>query len=267
MKWWPFPEQGLVLSLFPGIDLLGRGFEDNGYCVVRGPDLIWGGDVRGFHAPRYVFVGVIGGPPCQDFSRIRRGRPSGNGLKMFAEFGRVVAETRCDWFLMENVPGCPDFAVSGYQVQRINLDAHEFGGRQRRERRFFFGRRDGAGLCLPRTVTQSGPSHRTCLASEGRRAGRRSWADFCELMGLPRSFRLDGMSRTQQYRLVGNGVPVFVARALAAAIKARAFTANVRTCVCECGRPVTGLQRHATAACRKRMERRRRVLGAVTRPA
>lgn len=30
----------LVLSLFPGIGLLDRGFEDLGFCVVRGPDLI-----------------------------------------------------------------------------------------------------------------------------------------------------------------------------------------------------------------------------------
>jgi len=28
----------LVLSIFPGIDILGKGFEEEGYCVVRGPD-------------------------------------------------------------------------------------------------------------------------------------------------------------------------------------------------------------------------------------
>lgn len=40
--------QQLVLSLFPGIDLLGRGFEAEGFYVVRGPDLIYGGDIRAF---------------------------------------------------------------------------------------------------------------------------------------------------------------------------------------------------------------------------
>jgi hypothetical protein len=34
---------GLLLSLFPGIDLLGRGFELEGFNVVRGPDPIFGG--------------------------------------------------------------------------------------------------------------------------------------------------------------------------------------------------------------------------------
>ena len=57
----------LVLSLFPGIGLLDRAFEDEGYCVVRGPDLIWGGDVHGFHPPMDTFDGIIGGPPCQCF--------------------------------------------------------------------------------------------------------------------------------------------------------------------------------------------------------
>jgi len=62
---------GLVLSVFPGIDLLSRAFEEQGYCVVRGPDLLWGGDVRTFHPPPGVFEGVIGGPPCQAFSVLR----------------------------------------------------------------------------------------------------------------------------------------------------------------------------------------------------
>lgn len=33
----------LVLSLFPGVGLLDMAFEEEGFCVVRGPDLLWGG--------------------------------------------------------------------------------------------------------------------------------------------------------------------------------------------------------------------------------
>lgn len=36
----------LVLSLFPGIGLLDLAFEEQGYCVVRGPDLLWGGNIE-----------------------------------------------------------------------------------------------------------------------------------------------------------------------------------------------------------------------------
>src|SRR6185436_8832391 len=52
---------GLVLSLFPGIGLLDMAFEEEGFCIVRGPDLLWGGDIRKFHPPAGRFDGVIGG--------------------------------------------------------------------------------------------------------------------------------------------------------------------------------------------------------------
>ena len=48
-----------ILSLFPGIDLLGRGFELEGFCVAPGPDLLWGGDIRSFHPPAGRFDGAI----------------------------------------------------------------------------------------------------------------------------------------------------------------------------------------------------------------
>ena len=43
-----------VLSLFPGVGLLDRGFEDAGFCVLRGPDKIWGGDIRKFFPSAYA---------------------------------------------------------------------------------------------------------------------------------------------------------------------------------------------------------------------
>ncbi|KKL97808.1 hypothetical protein LCGC14_1830760, partial [marine sediment metagenome] len=60
----------MILSLFPGIGLLDRAFEEEGWCVVRGPDVLWGGDVRRFHPPVGRFDGVIGGPPRPTFSRL-----------------------------------------------------------------------------------------------------------------------------------------------------------------------------------------------------
>ena len=90
----------LVLSLFPGIDLLGRGFEAEGFCVVRGPDLIFGGDIRSFHAPSGRFDGVIAGSPCQDYSRARRAPPTGESDAAVAEFARAVTEARPAWWLL-----------------------------------------------------------------------------------------------------------------------------------------------------------------------
>ncbi|HYC70015.1 MAG TPA: DNA cytosine methyltransferase [Opitutaceae bacterium] len=252
----------LVLSLFPGADLLGRGFEAEGYCVVRGPDIVWGGDIREFHPTPGRFDGVIGGPPCQDFSSERRCEPSGEGEAMLREYSRVVAESGAAWFLAENVPSVPDIQVPGYTVQRLNLTAAECGGRQRRNRCFQFGSRDGSILVVERRKPEPGAvTEAAALAIEGSQQTRRAWPDFCELQGLPRTFNLPGLSLAAKYRAVGNGVPVYMARVLARAVRARVARLLVRVCICGCGRPVEGRHVMAEASCRKRMQRRREEQG------
>lgn len=247
----------LVLALFPGIDLFGRGFEAEGFCVVRGPDVLWGGDIRRFAPPAGRFNGIIGGSPCQDFSRARRSPPTGAGLAMLAEFVRIVELARPDWFLLENVPCVPTVTVRGYRMQRVDLDARECGLRQRRLRHFQFGSDAGLVITLPRSKRDC-PGEPACLASEGRRQNRRTWAEFCELQGLPMDFDLPGMTKAARYAAVGNGVPVPMARMLARAILTARPWHTTRLCACGCGRELTPRQIAATAACRKRLERRRR---------
>lgn len=220
---------------------------------------MWGGDVRMFHPPAGKFSGVIGGPPCQDFSSLRRLPPTGYGDKMLKEWARAVTEAAPDWFLMENVPGVPDVAVPGYQIQRLNLSASECGGRQRRNRCFQFGSRDATCISPRRRVTPAAAvTSPACLASGPSHLDRRGFADWCELQGLPRTFDLPGLSLGAKYRAVGNGVPVYMARVLARAVIDRIPVESVTLCLCGCGRRVTGRQFQATAGCRKRMERRRR---------
>lgn len=260
------PATQLVLSIFPGVDLFGSAFEAEGFCVVRGPDLIWGGDVRRFHAIAGRFDGVIGGPPCPDFSCLRRGPATGYGVEMIQQFVRVVLEARPAWFLMENVPGVPDVAVDGYSVQRIDLRGAEVGLTQRRLRHFQFGSVTARALAVPRAVT-SAEVERACVASEGKTTRRRGWAQFCGLMGLDEPLDLPGLSVAAKYRAVGNGVPLPMGRLLARAIRAYIDGATAgRLCRCGCGRPVAGLQRSAGPACRKRLERRRRDAAGVTQP-
>lgn len=141
----------LNLSLFPGIGLLDMAFELEGFCVVRGPDVIWGGDIRRFHPPVAKFDGIIGGPPCQTFSPLARlVRTNGHEPKfgnLIPEFERCVAEAQPDWFLMENVPQAPDAAIAGYGVDTFTLDNSILAGEggmgqeQRRVRKFCFGMR------------------------------------------------------------------------------------------------------------------------------
>jgi DNA (cytosine-5)-methyltransferase 1 len=246
----------LVLSLFPGVDLLGRGFEDRGFSVVRGPDLIFGGDVRRFHAPSGRFDGVIAGSPCPDFSRARRAAPTGQGIEMLDHFRRIVEEVYPVWWLLENVPGCPDVRIECYGHQRIDIDARDLGCPQRRLRHFQFGHRHGMALWLPRPSSRSSivDVASTCLASHPGSA--RDFGRFCELQGLPPDFDLPGFTLGAKYRAVGNAVHLDVARYIAGAVLSPVASSGFRQCACGCARPVSGKARSAGPACRKRIQRR-----------
>lgn len=254
----------LILSVFPGIDLFGMAFESVGACVVRGPDPLFGGDIRAFVGPRRVFSGIIGGSPCQDFSDARRSAPTGEGMELLGEFVRIVEEAEPSWFILENTRRVPDVAPRGYSMQRFFLNARDCGCRQNRPRRFQFGSRDGVGIVLPAPVRMTGSPEPCCLASEGGKKGRRTWEDFCELQGLPRTFDLPNFTMNAAYRAVGNGVPLPMGRVLARAILDRAVTRGQRVCVCGCGRVPPAAAKHNSAACRKRMERSRKCDRAAT---
>jgi DNA (cytosine-5)-methyltransferase 1 len=240
----------LILSLFPGVDMLGYAFALEGYCVVRGPDIIYGQDIRDFIPPPDVFYGVIGGSPCQDFSAARRDPPTGYGLEMLAQFARVVLRARPNWWLLENVPAVPDIRIEGYPLhQRLDIKASEFGLSQTRLRHYQFGA--GASnrpLLLPRQNLDG--SHPTVLAHD-----KRPLEQMCQLQGFPPE-RLEYLPFTEKGKriVIGNGVPVPVGRALARAIR---DGGEGRPCACSCGRVVTGRQQSALPACRKRRQRQR----------
>ncbi|MGZ8152461.1 MAG: DNA cytosine methyltransferase [Methylovulum sp.] len=246
----------LVLSLFPGIGLLDRGFEDCGFCVVRGPDLIWGGDIRKFTVMSGKFDGIIAGPPCQDFSKARRSDPSGNGLEMLEEFKRVVIEANPVWWLAENVPGVPDIQIDGYSWQRLDLNAVDFGSKQRRLRHIQFGSRDGTQLMIERPGSNKN-GEPTVTANDVRPV-----TELAILQGLPDGFDIPAFTRVQLARAIGNGVPYPIALALAESVKCRRDWG--RLCECSCGRTVTGRQNTATGACRKRLFDRNRYSAAVS---
>ncbi len=235
----------LVLSLFPGIGLLDLAFEEEGFVVVRGPDLLWGGDIRRFHPPAGRFEGVIGGPPCQVFSPLRLFvQHNGHAVaeNLIPEFERVVAEASPAWFLMENVPAAPEPVVTGYEVQTTTIVDAWVGGETRRRRTFAFG--SGRPmifwvetLALHRVdpeppVIASGGSpdgvKRTRRAIETRKGkaamGYKTEAYLRKAkagQGLPPDF-LDKAPFTVAGKIhaIGNGVPLAMGRAVARAVKA-----------------------------------------------
>jgi len=228
----------LVLSIFPGIDLLGRAFEEEGYCVVRGPDPLWGGDIRSFHPPVGVFAGVIGGPPCQEFSRLRfvnKKRPSKWG-NLIPEFERIVVEAQPDWFVMENIDRAPIPSVPGYKVDPTLLNNRWLGGVQNRVHRFSFGTKEGTKLvydvslfehpeweprvCAAGSVKPGAPKdNQTNLKYHGWKTVA-ALRNSLRLQGLPEDFLDDAPFTLEgKHSVIGNAVPLPMGRTLARAVK------------------------------------------------
>lgn len=243
----------LVLSLFPGIGLLDLAFEEAGFCVVRGPDLLWGGDVRRFHPPAGRFDGVIGGDPCQGFSRLahmvrRRYGPERVAPNLLPEYERVVTETQARWFLRENVEDAPVPVIPGYAISTFVFDNRELGEEQQRVRRISFGLLGDRAVDLRAYIDvcalENPRWHPAVMASGGqgikldkngrpktsfRRVPRAEYlAETIRLQGLPADFfQHSPFTAKAQQHMIGNGVPLPMGRAIAAAVQRALDTLEV----------------------------------------
>ena len=221
---------GLVLSLFPGIGLLDAAFEEEGFCVVRGPDLLWGGDVRNFNPPAGRFEGVIGGPPCQRFSglgNVNLARWGDDAVMpdMIPEFVRVVEEARPEWFLMENVPAAPVPQPGGYDVSDRICNNRWCGGEQSRVRRFSFGARVGDAFqpfhIEGEALEPAGHVGAVISTGQNGKGGSRASIDqMARAQGIdPARFEHTPFTTTELRRAIANGVPLPMGRAVARAVK------------------------------------------------
>lgn len=243
----------LILSCFPGADGLGIGFENNGFCVVRGPDKILEQDIRDFSVPSGRFGGVIGGPPCVDYSGLNR-NPGTYSDEMGDEFRRVILESQCNWWLHENVVGSPLFEVPGYTSQRFDLDLNWFKDASR-ARLFTFGNRQGITLNPMQGTTQA-TEHGCVIAGDDRPF------DVCrDIQGWPESAKFPLFTPAGKVRLMGNAVPRPMANYLGELIAHHVYGRPQpkngggvvqKHCACGCGRAVYGRKSTASDACRVR---------------
>lgn len=228
----------LVLSLFPGIGMLDHAFEREGFVVVRGPDILWGGDIRKFSPPIGVFDGVIGGPPCPSHSRLKHQITASGYIPaddLVCEFERVVALVAPRWFMMENAPACREPVVDGYQVDAQIFDNHNLDQRQGRRRLIAYGTVHGARLHLScaalitcereHVVTSDARPVPVAIGGSGKRKPgadlpKRSVSDCLELQGFPRAWLDDcPLTVAGKRKAVGNGVPLPMGREIAKAVK------------------------------------------------
>jgi len=233
---------GLVLSLFPGIGMLDMAFEEAGFCVVRGPDLLWGGDIHRFHPPAGKFDGVIGGPPCQFASEMSRfnahmGRELADNL--IPEFERIVSAAAVPWFVMENVIQAPAPSVDGYTITENVLRDVWCGGETMRQRRMSIGTLSGQSVHVS-TLALHRPDPDLAVTSCARedrfgrpkyeingkmrrcanRGARLPVEEMARRQGLPAHFfgKRSPFTSEAQRKMLGNGVPLAMGRAVAAAV-------------------------------------------------
>jgi len=217
----------LLLSIYPGLDLLGRAFESEGFTIVRGPDVLWGGDSRFFHAPLGVFDGVIGGPPCQTRSQLAKlGNVRADDL--IADFVRIVEEAKPRWVVMENVRGYLGHPAIPKEWTPMKLRDWDCGGLTFRTRVFW--------ICPPTLILsppkRPGRPQYSVLAyswkahdSRNKKMRMHSNLDIekaAELQGFPELTEpLRPLGRKYAVALLGNGVPKAMGLYIAKEIKRR----------------------------------------------
>lgn len=234
----------VVLDLFSGIGGLSLGLHWAGmrtaaFCeadpFARGvlarhwPGVPCYPDVRRLTAARLRDDGVprpslvCGGFPCQDVSAAGRGAGlDGARSGLWAEMARLVAETRPDWVVVENVPAlrvrgadrvCADLEAHGYAVWPLVVGAAHAGAPHRRGRVWIVARAAGAsgggasgggaraGTVRPRAACADALAHAGGTGLEMRIGGAADPAP-----GLPVE-RRGGWPAGPGFRRVADGLP------------------------------------------------------------
>lgn len=180
------PPRPTVISLYSGAGGLDLGFVEAGFEIVWANEAdphacktyranlgehIVEGDLLTVALPSAPIDVVIGGPPCQGWSRIGRMDPKDSRSEHVHRFMDVVAAQRPAAFVMENVahlaesPRWKDVREDllersrdelGYQTEILVLDASQFGVPQSRRRMFLVGLLDGTSV-VPRRITLTSP--------------------------------------------------------------------------------------------------------------
>jgi len=275
--------QQLVLSLCTGAGLLDKAFKEQGFVVVSAGDIIYNidGDMRNFKGIAGRFDGVIAGVPCQGFSDANRDRPGATdscnlSYMLLQEFIRIANECDPSWYLLENVRNVPTIDMPNYNTQRLDVNQNWFEDISRL-RHIQFGTKGDRLLHIDRKINRNKCDY-AALASDDR-----SYRELLQLQGLDESIDFPDFTVKGKKKLIGNGVPLSMGRALAQEVKrvtgptkkdVTAREANLfdfvlnespsvtgptpKVCACGCGRePKSSKATYYDASCRKRAQRER----------
>lgn len=218
----------LVLGLFPGGGLFDKAFELEGFTVVKGPDVLFGSDVREFTAPYGVFDGIIGGPPCVEFSKVNTHERKREAPNLVAEFFRIVWQAHPRWWVMENVVQATERVLSYAPTAKyVDLSDWDCGGKTQRIRRFWYDT-NFAPFEIVAPPKREGKGEKSVLASTHKQGptpnrpgylpGNLSTEEYAALQGaeyLVPELKKRRASKAFIVHLLGNGVPLAMGRHIA----------------------------------------------------
>jgi len=123
---------------------------------------------------RYGIDAIIGGPPCQDFSKGGK-RQAGLNAKLTRSFALLVAAASTEWFVFENVTEAANseeylnareiWTRSGYGLTELFLDASLYGVPQARHRLIVIGRRGEAPQFLEEPIRKAASPEKRSVRS------------------------------------------------------------------------------------------------------
>ena len=152
-----------LLDLFSGIGGFSLGLESTGYFETIGfvekdkfcrevlkknfPNITIESEVRDVKGDRYAADIITGGFPCQPFSVAGKRRGTDDDRYLWDETIRIIRESKCRWFIGENVEGIiniqdgmvlrqvqDDLEKEGFQVQCLVIPASSIGAWHQRKR-------------------------------------------------------------------------------------------------------------------------------------
>lgn len=247
----------LVLSLFGGIGLFDSAFKNVGFSVVSAGDIKDGQHhcISKFQGIKSKFDGILVTSPCQEFSKANRFPDFDLGCAYITEAVRIIFECGPGWIVFENVEGCPEVHIYGYERQSFFLNDSHVGGVQNRNRKIQFLYKTGNPLIISRNIVSDGKRFASCVTT---RSGF-SVSEMARIQGFP-NLMLSGYSAEGAKRAIGNGVSWATGSTVAHAICFRnRDISGIRTCGCGCGEAIESeRQSYRYATCRKRVERMRK---------
>lgn len=156
---------------------------------------------------------------------------------LIPEFERCIREAAPEWFVMENVVKAPPPAVPGYHVRDAVVRDHWCGGHTMRKRRFSFGSAGDPQGWQVETLALHLPDPEVAITSCARkghvwapdveggryvlnRGPRLPIGEMARRQGLPEGFfgKDCPFTTEAQRKMLGNGVPLAMGRAVAAAV-------------------------------------------------